>query len=84
MKIDAKMPAHVDLILYNAFQFFNWSDTLAAPNPQLNYDALLGLLKLLFGVTTLCYRAVHFLWIALGASFKNLSIESVSGDEMYP
>ena len=33
---------------------------------------------------TICYRAVHFLWIALGASFKNLSIESVSGDEMYP
>ena len=32
---------------------------------------------------TICYRAVHFLWIALGASFKNLSIESVSGDEMY-
>ena len=31
-----------------------------------------------------CCFSVHFLWIALGASFKNLSIESVSGDEMYP
>ena len=25
----------------------------------------------------ICYRAVHFLWIALGASLKNLTIEGV-------
>ena len=48
MKIDAKMPAHVDLILSNAFYFFNESDTLAAPNPQLNYDALLGLVNIYY------------------------------------
>ena len=25
----------------------------------------------------ICYRAVHFLWIALGASFKSPTIEGV-------
>ena len=48
MKIDAKMPAHVDLILSNASHFFNWSDTLAAHHPQFYYDAVLGFLNVCY------------------------------------